>query len=58
MIFTVWHLLVMWLGGFVTGAVCFYDIGRQKADRKYNERLEEIMRWKYKLKKPVKEKEE
>ena len=44
MTFTVWHLLVMWLGGFVTGAVCFYDIGRQKAD--------------YKLKKPVKEKEE
>ena len=57
MTFTVWHLLIMWLGGFVTGAVCFYDLGRQKADRKYNERLEEIMHGRY-PKKPVKEKEE
>lgn len=57
MTFTVWHLLIMWLGGFVTGAVCFYDLGRQKADRKYNERLEELMRGRY-PKKPAEEKEE
>ena len=57
MTFTVWHLLVMWLGGFITGAVCFYDLGRQKADRKYNKRLEELMRGRY-PKKTVKEKEE
>lgn len=57
MTFTIWHLLVMWLGGFVTGAVCFYDLGRQKADRKYNERLEELMRGRY-PKKPAEEKKE
>ena len=55
--FTIWHLLVMWLGGFITGAVCFYDLGRQNADRKYNERLEELMRGRY-PKKPAEEKEE
>lgn len=57
MTFTIWHLLIMWLGGFITGAVCFYDLGRQKADKKYNERLEELMHGRY-PKKPVKEKEE
>ena len=57
MTFTVWQLIVMWLGGFVTGAVCFYDLGRQNADRKYNERLEELMRGRY-PKKPAEEKEE
>lgn len=57
MTFTIWQLLVMWLGGFVTGAVCFYDLGRQKADKKYNERLEELMRGRY-PKKPAEEKKE
>lgn len=43
MTFTIWQLLIMWLGGFIIGAVCFYDLGRQKADKKYNERLEDLM---------------